>query len=118
MTDAPTAERKITETGLLVFVFKGQETLLMTEDACYADGWHTGVSWDATWVPGGPWVCRRDTLRTDPEWTAYCDQTVKNNKAHMRGWHDGIIAGAEINPNPWVKQELKALIERQSRKQY
>lgn len=104
-------ERKITDKDHLVFNFGRQESYLPTEEKCYADGWHSGVVWKWDHFPGGPFVCS-DRYSPDPEWTAYCDQTRKNNKAYMRGWFDGIIAGAESNENPWVKAELNNIIRR------
>lgn len=110
-TTDPT-ERKVNDKNQLVFTFNNANSFLPTEEQSYADGWHSGVVWKWDHFPGGPFVCN-DRFSPNPEWTAYCDQTRLNNKAYLRGWFDGIIAGAENNENPWVKQNLRNIVERQ-----
>lgn len=60
-----------------------------TVDQARRDGRESGIAWDASWAPGGPFVCRDRFGGHDEEWNAYCDFTVACNKAWIDGWRAG-----------------------------
>lgn len=61
-----------------------------TVDQAFEKGRQTGLTWDAPWVPGGPYVVReRSRMAPDKEWDDYCDFTLECNRAWMRGWEAG-----------------------------
>lgn len=51
----------------------------------YKDGYNTGVNWDASWMPGGPW---------------YYESKNPNQKNHTKRqydvWHEGFKKGFAI----------------------
>ena len=60
----------------------------------YKEGYETGLTWNADWVPGGPWVMSARSYDT-AECKARCAQFAENHSLWMQGWHDGNA----VNPN-------------------
>lgn len=52
-----------------------------------AEGFETGLTWDRSWTPGGPYVSQVGvTHRDQPDWVAYCELTAAVNKAWCEGF--------------------------------
>jgi hypothetical protein len=58
----------------------------------YAEGYNTGVNWDASWMPGGPWTYEGRKL------PGLRDQSKRNYEA----WHEGFKRGLKLRmENPY-----------------
>lgn len=60
----------------------------------YKDGYNTGLTWNADWVPGGPWVMQ-PRADDDAACLARCAKYAENNRLWLEGWH----AGNAVNPD-------------------
>jgi hypothetical protein len=58
----------------------------------YQEGFNTGVTWDANWMPGGPWIYKGKN-----------DAMHEADKLKHKNWMDGFSAGLalrlKINPH-------------------
>lgn len=51
----------------------------------YAEGFNSGINWDANWMPGGPWVYRGT------------DKNLReSSEASFKRWHDGFQDGLKL----------------------
>jgi hypothetical protein len=58
------------------------KTQYASEGEAFAAGRSIGLTWDATWVPGGPWDGRGCPCEI-------CEKDRRHAEAWMRGWHEG-----------------------------
>jgi hypothetical protein len=57
----------------------------------YKDGYNTGYTWDANWMPGGPHYFTASA--TDkPEWKKQCADSKRYYEEWHRGFNDGLNA--------------------------
>lgn len=57
----------------------------------YLEGFKSGVSWDANWMPGGPWIYTGTTLPGRQE-----EDTIKYANWHA-GFNDGLALRLKTN---------------------
>lgn len=68
---------------------------LATAETAYQEGYESGQDWDRfyphnNYVPSGPHVSGAGfEIHPDPYWRQYCNATIENHQAWMRGWHHG-----------------------------
>ena len=61
----------------------------------YNDGFKSGVTWDASWMPGGPWVFTHRDNGFSPKNEKWALMAEESQYKHDR-WHEGFKAGLEL----------------------
>jgi hypothetical protein len=56
----------------------------------YVDGFESGVNWDASWMPGGPWVYTCHGWNPKPEHKAMAFESQQRHDLWMQGFRDGL----------------------------
>ena len=56
----------------------------MSVEEQYADGKKSGLGWDVSWIPGGPWVMHPDPSHDSPEFVKKCDISLEENRVGRR----------------------------------
>lgn len=69
------------------------DQLRVTAQESFEDGRQTGITWKETYTPGGPYSTDLDSPErhrsADADWIAYCDATLMNREAWLRGFNVG-----------------------------
>lgn len=73
-----------------------------TETVAYKEGYQTGLTWDADWTPGGPYVFTCD------KWAPAEKQIVAKESAEAhRLWVWGWKVGFAVDPNKPIMKSLR-----------
>lgn len=65
----------------------------------YKEGFQVGLTWDANWTPGGPYVWAPSSKYVGQGLTNQQIVEYEERKAHARRWQMGWQAGNAVNPN-------------------
>lgn len=70
---------------------------LPTRRQSYRDGLNTGLNWEDSYTPGGPWVYGEDGRNNDYGWIVYAKRSRQNRDLWLQGWRDGVAVKAKLS---------------------